>query len=418
MIPPPKLTWTLPQKEIFFEAPKHGRIILVAKGRRLGFTRGAFQAIVKWLLQGLGPVMYCDFSHINIIRYVDQYLRPILRQLPANTWQYHGGMGRLTIKGRGYCDLRSAQNPSAVDGFGYRRIIINEAGIVLKDNKLFESSIKPTLIDHADSIAIIGGTPKSLNYFHELWQIAERGGTLYYGKRYSTYDNPFLSKDNIDALCAELPRHLLRQEIFGEFISEGSALISPTWIRYTESAPTGARIVMGVDLAISQETFADYTACCVLAVNAGSLCILDVVRGRPTFHETQELVKSLHTRWKPEHIVIEDVAYQRALIQELLRTTQLPIIGVQPVTDKLTRCYPLAARFEQGLVSCLTTVPQDFIKELTSFPEADHDDQVDALSLAYYATRLLDSPQPHKDTRDGNYGYRRRLVPDTSERFY
>ena len=58
-----------------------------------------------------------------------------------------------------FCDFRCADKPENIEGYGYRHIIINEAGIVLKNRNLSQESILPMTIDY-DADVIIGGTPK------------------------------------------------------------------------------------------------------------------------------------------------------------------------------------------------------------------------------------------------------------------
>ena len=74
-----------------------------------------------------------------------------------------------------------------------------------------------------------------------------------------------------------------------------------------------------------------------------------------------------------------------AVVQELLRKTSLPVKSVRPDRDKVTRFQPLQARYEQGLVTHVRGLMQDFERELLDFPASDHDDMVDALVYAEQA---------------------------------
>ena len=82
------------------------------------------------------------------------------------------------------------------------------------------------------------------------------------------------------------------------------------------------------------------------------------------------------------------MAYQAVVVQELLRQTTLPIKGVTPDKDKVTRAQPLALRYEQGLVSH-EQLPSWFEDELLAFPQGAHDDSVDALVYAYQAVMRM-----------------------------
>ena len=56
-------------------------------------------------------------------------------------------------------DFRSADKPENIEGFGYALIILNEAGIILKNRRLWEETIRPMAMDYKAKV-IIGGTPK------------------------------------------------------------------------------------------------------------------------------------------------------------------------------------------------------------------------------------------------------------------
>lgn len=167
------------------------------------------------------------------------------------------------------------------------------------------------------------------------------------------------------------------------------ALFRRDWIGRQVVPRSGTRIAMGVDLALSTKTSADYTACVVMARDEfGKLYVLDAVRERVDFPNALRLIKNMAEKWKPNSIAIEQVAYQAVVVQELLRQTTLPIRGVTPDKDKLTRAQPLALRYEQGLVHH-AQLPSWFEDELLAFPQSQHDDAVDALVYAYQSVMSM-----------------------------
>ena len=70
-------------------------------------------------------------------------------------------------------------------------------------------------------------------------------------------------------------------------------------------------------------------------------------------------------------------------MQELMRRTKLPIRGIRPDRDKITRFAPLEARYEQGQVVHVEGLPPYWQDELLSFPVGRHDDVVDAMAYAW-----------------------------------
>ncbi|HON36990.1 MAG TPA: phage terminase large subunit, partial [Methanothrix sp.] len=163
--------------------------------------------------------------------------------------------------------------------------------------------------------------------------------------------------------------------------------IQRAWLKYEDHPPSqGMKIALGVDLAISEKEAADYTAGAVLGRDQnGNLHILDVQRIRGSFSQQIEFIKQLAARWKPLVVGIEDVAYQKALIQQLAAQTSLNVRGIKPISDKVSRFAPMEARYELGQVYHTRGLSQEFEAELLSFPIGNHDDQVDALAYAWQA---------------------------------
>ena len=223
MIPKLRLKYHSGQNNIFYQSTARKRI--VAKGRRWGFTKGCAQYVIESMLDGVGPVMWGDTISANIISYVERYFLPILTQLPPNIWTWKKQEKKLLI-GNQVCDFRSADQPENWEGFGYKLIILNEAGIILKNQYLWHNAVRPMLMDFPDSVAVIGGTPKGKNLFHELWT---KGHTTenWQSFQFDSFSNPFIATTEIHSMESELPQSVARQEIYAEFIGEGANVLIP-----------------------------------------------------------------------------------------------------------------------------------------------------------------------------------------------
>jgi len=127
---------------------------------------------------------------------------------------------KLITEKEAIIDFRSADRPENIEGFGYNLIIINEAGIILKNENLWLESIRPMMLDYKAD-AIIGGTPKGKKYkgkehlFYRLFKKSTEVPTDLFPKNgekvtnwksynYSSYDNPMLDKAEIDELASEI----------------------------------------------------------------------------------------------------------------------------------------------------------------------------------------------------------------------
>ena len=247
-----QLNYHAGQADIFFNCKSRFRI--VTKGRRWGFTQGAAQFIIEKMLDGVTPIMWGDTITANINKYVERYFIPVLKNLPSEIWDWKKQEKVLYIKDA-VCDFRSADQPENWEGFGYKIIILNEAGIILKNQYLWHNAVRPMLMDYPDSIAIIGGTPKGKNLFYELSQKGISSNDDWGHFQFSSYSNPFLSKKEIDDLCTELPESIARQEIFAEFTDEGESVLIPYNLivecmgRETVIDSPQAQEIWGVDVA-------------------------------------------------------------------------------------------------------------------------------------------------------------------------
>jgi predicted phage terminase large subunit-like protein len=114
--------------------------------------------------------------------------------------------------------------------------------------------------------------------------------------------------------------------------------------------------------------------------------VKEAERHRCGFHEVLQRIKASAARHSPRVIAVEQTQYQAAVVQELTRTTTLPVRGIRPDKDKVTRFLPVLTRYEQRMMRHDPSgVPAWFRDELLSFPECEHDDAVDALSHAFSA---------------------------------
>jgi predicted phage terminase large subunit-like protein len=165
-------------------------------------------------------------------------------------------------------------------------------------------------------------------------------------------------------------------------------LFKRKWFRQiVDQAPEGLRWFRGYDLAVSTKTSADYTASFRCAKDSdGNLYIADGYRDRIEFPEQRRyVVERMQTEKNTAH-GIEAALHGRAFVQELRRERALfgvPLKAIRVDADKFTRALAWANLAEEGKVT-LVRGPwiDEFLDEVCRFPDATHDDQVDAVSLA------------------------------------
>ena len=80
---------------------------------------------------------------------------------------------------------------------------------------------------------------------------------------------------------------------------------------------------------------------------------------------------------------IEDKASGQSIIQELKRESGMSVIPYKIVNDKVARVNAILPLIEGGRVFLPQVSPwlDSFVDEAVTFPNGNHDDQVDALSI-------------------------------------
>ncbi len=368
------------QKTILAQAK---RFNVVSCGRRFGkTTMGAILMARPLLEQDRSCGWFAPTYRLLEEAYNDQrrIFQPIIRRAVTSPYP------RIELLNGAAIDYWTLGEPATVArGRKYAWVGVDEAAMAPYLEEAWTQAIRPTLTDYRGS-AFFLSTPKGTNYFKVLFDHAAPDPE-WMRWQMPTTANPYIHPAEIEAAERSLPSLAFRQEYLAEFVDAEGARIRREWLRVAE-APDLPRY-MGVDLAISSREGADYTSAVVISRDpAGTVFVVDAARMRGPFDQVLRFVRDMAAKHSPVSIGIEQVQYQAAVVQELLRTTKLPVRGVKPDKDKVTRFGPLEARYEQGLVSHGPDLPAWFADELLSFPIGRHDDSVDALG---YAWTVLDS---------------------------
>jgi len=248
------------QKKIFFDSKAKKKVI--AKGRRFGLTKGYANRAIEYLIDGIGPGLWIDTVNANIERYVERYFFPVLRHIPQKDWKWRQQRKELEIFGN-KLDMRSADRPELIEGFAYKFIMLNEAGIILRKEYLYYNAILPMTLDFNPDF-YVGGTPKGKGLFHELAVKADDPLTENQEFfRFTSFDNPYLTKKDVEELTKELPKAIQEQEVYAKFLEDESTVFR-NLLQCATATPqnpeTGKRYYLGVDIARVQ----DYTVIDVL----------------------------------------------------------------------------------------------------------------------------------------------------------
>ncbi|MEE9303567.1 MAG: hypothetical protein V3U84_07250 [Thiotrichaceae bacterium] len=246
---------TRPQVEIFRK--QSAKFVIVTKGRRFGATHGAAINYILRLLSGEGPILWGDTIRGNIDRYFERYFLPELKKLPPELWKWNVQKAQLTVNGQ-FMDFRSADRPENWEGFGYKHIFLNEAGIILKDDYLYTNAILPMLMDFPDSQLIAAGVPKGKvkkdgaeHRFYTLYKQAQAGDERYSLLEYVSYDNPLLRPQDIKELeldISQMSTVMVDQEIYGKFVDAEAQ--NPWVLNYDKQLHLSTDAVYNVNMQV------------------------------------------------------------------------------------------------------------------------------------------------------------------------
>lgn len=169
-------------------------------------------------------------------------------------------------------------------------------------------------------------------------------------------------------------------------------IFRPEWIRYYTALTASGVTIQAIDPAISSRDTADYFAAVTIRAQMfqGKLCffVLRAFRERGLSFEAQ-IIYIIQNSVGVTQTIIEKVAYQDALVQAV-RSKGVAVRTLTPLRDKVARAYTVTPYFENGQVYFLRSTTQSLlIDELLLFPDAEHDDLFDAMTMALTGLSLL-----------------------------
>lgn len=356
------------------------RFKVLVCGRRWGKTRLGSVLALKDALEGKRVWWVAPTYSISTIAWA--MIKPMALQVGAEILE---STRTAKFSSGGFISCKSGDQPNNLRGESLDLVILDEADF-LPEN-VWNEVLRPALADRKGRAVMISTPNVEGGWFHQLFQQGTEGHPEISSWQLPSITNPYLDPEEIQAARQSMPDIVFRREFQAEFVSFGGALLKEGWLQYGPQPPRESlEVAIGVDLAISTKDGADYTAAVALGRDAqGHIWVLDAARVREPFDGVLRFIRAFASRWNPDVVAIEQVQFQAAVVTELIRTTNLPVMGIKPDKDKVTRFFPVQARFEQGMITLCHELPLEFRRELLGFPVAAHDDWVDALAYAYRA---------------------------------
>jgi PBSX family phage terminase large subunit len=197
-------------------AKDNHRFRVINCGRRWGKTTLAVEEIKGKALSKSSRIAYIapTYAQARDIAWqmLVKELKPIIKKLNET---------RLELEvmtkdgGTSYISLRGWESIETLRGQQYDLIVIDEIASMRNFNINWQEVVRPTLTDTKGE-AIFISTPKGFNHFYDLYNL-ENKDSDYKSFHFTSYDNPFIPKDEIDKASKELTEDRFAQEYLADF---------------------------------------------------------------------------------------------------------------------------------------------------------------------------------------------------------
>ncbi|MFW0862068.1 MAG: phage terminase large subunit [Candidatus Komeilibacteria bacterium] len=191
-----------------------------------------------------------------------------------------------------------------------------------------------------------------------------------------------------------------QREYLLNIVPDEDQAIFPEWIHYYDEIPppmkfddiftSHTEVRIGIDPAISKSNIADYTAMVPgllyeTKTDYKIYILPKIINKRMNFPETVDVCKLLDESYKGKGthptFIIEDVAYQKALPQQLKSEGIVNVMTTRPgLQDKRSRLVLTANLIKTGQILFPRHGAEQLIQQIIHFGVEKHDDLADAFS--------------------------------------
>ncbi len=369
---------------------------MLACGRRWGKTRLGAALCLESALQGGAAWWVAPTYKVAAVGW--RQLKGLAQQIPGT--EIREGDRKANLPGKGWFQVRSADDPDSLRGEGLNRVVMDECAFTAE--AAWAEAIRPALSDR-EGDALFISTPKGHNWFWRLYTKGEAGAEGWQSWRFPSLSNPFLKAAEVEAARQDLPERVFQQEYLAEFLDDAGGVfrgvvdaIDPGR-RGPESVRGEAACVLGVDLARVE----DFTVVTALeltgsARDGGARQVAMIRFNKMSWQRQVAEIKAMADRYKAPALV-DSTGIGDPILEQLMKA------GVRcrpyPFTSasKEALIDNLALMIERGRIRLLDNPIQTaelaaYQYELTpsrnvrmNAPPGMHDDCVIALSLAAWA---------------------------------
>jgi predicted phage terminase large subunit-like protein len=178
---------------------------------------------------------------------------------------------------------------------------------------------------------------------------------------------------------------------------EGSIFKRDKW-KYYRIEPHCSFVLQSWDTASKKNWDSAYSVCQTWGVSSVGAVLLDQWRDKVEYPQLRRQAEIQYQKFRPNVVLIEDKDSGQALIQSLQQDTIIPVLGVTPDMDKVTRAQAVSPMQDSGRVFLPDPADanhpenlwvSDFVDNCATFPNAFFKDEIDTMSQALAYIMLM-----------------------------
>lgn len=373
------------------------KYITLCTGRQVGKTLLSQNLLLKWGLENNNQTIMFVSPVYSQARKVFSDIEKALAGTPLISASNKSNYEMSFINGTKII-FRSAENGDSLRGYTLDYLICDEAAYIKDD--VWNTILKPTILVRGKKVLFIS-TPKGKNWFYVLHTRGQDEEQPEYTTiQASSYENPYISKDELDEARRTLPEEIFRQEILGEFIDTGGEVFNKidrycVISSYVSKQPN-TKYFAGVDFGRQN----DYTALTIFDENGNVVYmwrdrqqewskLINHISNKLREYEAQTLVEVnsigdvLYEQLKQKHSKVEPFITTNSSKQEIVENiiyatnegqVKLPTEQLEPALYRELRGFTYEYSLKTRKIQYRAM-------------EGQHDDMIMSLCIAYHSLK-------------------------------
>lgn len=325
------------QREVFLDTMVRRKCIMCS--RRAGKTELNARLLVRTCAVPNSPCLYVNLTFANAINQTfDKILEcakaielPVQSSSKADGFIIFANGSSITFKGN-----TNKAEADKIRGYKYRLAIVDEAQSQVNMPYLINEVVEPLLMDFADSVLILTGTPPRVKntFFEKAWNT--KGWQNYH---WTMFENPYIpnAEEQLEKICEEKgltkDSDFIQREYYGVIAYDTEAQVFKGYQTF-ETVPDDfmpTDIVIGVDFG-----FSDYNGVVSLAFNKNTMECYAFNENKFNKSTSSAVIECVKNHYENAKLFMVDKA------QKLHQDADLTNITIVTDSNEKAICYELS----------------------------------------------------------------------------